>query len=181
MVTLDATAPDQVLALYYEHADTARALARRLLFDQSEADDVVHDVFLTLWKRPECFNAERGTGRAWLMTIVRNRSLDELRRRRVRRREDVSELAERIPDPELCDMADEIHAGMRKEVLWRLVDTLPACQADLIRRAYVSGQTHQEIAAECDLPLGTVKSRIRLGLEKLRVGLRNATLGSIDC
>ncbi|MBV8718026.1 MAG: RNA polymerase sigma factor [Chloroflexi bacterium] len=171
----------QLLALYSEHADTARALACRLLYDPSEAEDVVQDVFLTLWRRPECFDPQRGTGKAWLLTVVRNRSLDHLRRRCHRSREDVSALAERLPDPHSEDVLDELTSAARAEVLWHLVDGLPACQADLIRRAFVSGQTHQEIADATGLPLGTVKSRIRLGLEKLRAGMRSATLADVAC
>jgi len=68
------------------------------------------------------------------------------------------------------------------DLLWRLVDALPACQADLIRRAFVRGQTHQEIAAATGLPLGTVRSRIRLGLEKLRCAMAAAaTLDTVGC
>jgi RNA polymerase sigma-70 factor (ECF subfamily) len=176
-------APDHLLALYYEHADTARALASRLLYDRCEAEDVVQDVFLTLWRHPSCFDPRRGTGRAWLLTVVRNRSLDHLRRRGTwqRPREDVSELADQLPDPRWCDAVDELAKADRRELLWRLVDRLPPCQADLIRRSYVSGQTHQEIADATGLPLGTVKSRIRLGLEKLRCGIRTATLPEGDC
>ena len=168
--------PDQVLALYSEHADTARALACRLLYDRCEAEDVVHEVFLSLFRHPGCFDPDRGTSRAWLLTVVRNRSLDHLRRRTVRSRQDVSELAERLPDPSAPDTFEEIDQAARSELLWRLVDALPSCQADLVRRAFVSGQTHQQIADATGLPLGTVKGRIRLGLEKLRCRLQRATL-----
>jgi len=176
-----AAAPDQLLALYSQHADTARAVACRLLYDRCEAEDVVQDVFLTLFRRPDCFDPARGTGRAWLLTVVRNRSLDHLRRRCSRPREDVDELAERLPDPQAIDILDELDAAARGQLLWKCVDALPACQADLIRRAFVSGQTHQEIADATGLPLGTVKSRIRLGLEKLRCAMQNATLAEVDC
>jgi RNA polymerase sigma-70 factor, ECF subfamily len=170
--------PDHLLSLYLQHADSARALAARLLYDASEAEDVVQDVFLTLWRKPGCFDPQRSTGRAWLLTVVRNRSMDHLRRRFPR--EDVTDLAERLPDPQTPDVLDELDAADQSDLLWGLVDGLPPCQADLIRRAFVSGQTHQEIADQSGLPLGTVKSRIRLGLEKLRFGMsRAATLESI--
>ena len=155
--------------LYQRHAETARAVAHRLLYDEAEAEDVVQDVFLTLWHRPHHFDPHRGTGRAWLLTVVRNRSRDHLRRRVPR--EDVSELAELLPDPEPLDVFEELDAAARRDLLWRHVDSLPPEQASLIQRAYVQGHTHQEIAAETGLPLGTVKSRIRLGVEKLRAAL----------
>jgi RNA polymerase sigma factor (sigma-70 family) len=115
------------------------------------------------------------------LTVVRNRSLDYLRRRLVPPRGDVDELAERLADPDLLDIADEVEAAVRGDLLWSLVEGLPCTQADLIRRAFMSGQTHQEIAAETGLPLGTVKSRIRLGLDKLRCAMRSATLAGIEC
>jgi len=173
--------PDHLLALYSEHVDCARALASRLLYDPCEAEDVVQEVFLTLWRKPQCFNPERGTARAWLLTVVRNRSLDHLRRRALRYGEDVSELADRLPDPQAADVLEELSCAARAELLWQLVDALPPCQADLIRRAFITGQTHQQIAEDTGLPLGTVKSRIRLGLDKLRCGMRSATLADVGC
>jgi RNA polymerase sigma-70 factor, ECF subfamily len=170
-----------VPTLYSQHVDSARALASRLLVDRYEAEDVVQDVFLTLWRRPDRFDPERGTARAWLLTVVRNRSLDHLRRRCFKHSEDVADLAERLPDPHVRDIVEELDAEARNKALWRLVDALPPTQADLIRRAYVSGQTHQEIASETGLPLGTVKSRIRLGLDKLRCAVGDATLRSVEC
>ncbi len=171
---------DHFLTLYTEHARSARALANRLLVDPSEAEDVVHDVFLGLWHKPQRFDPQRGTGRAWLLTVVRNRSLDRLRRRALRPRDDVADLAERLPDPNAADVLDELTTAARAELLWQLVDRLPPLQADLIRRAFLRGQTHHEIADETGLPLGTVKSRIRLALEKLRCGMRSATLADVD-
>jgi RNA polymerase sigma-70 factor (ECF subfamily) len=173
-------APDHFLALYAEHADTARALACRLLFDPTEAEDVVQDVFLRLWHNPTCFDPQRGTGRAWLLTVVRNRSLDCLRRRALRPRDDVADFAERLPDPHTGDVLDELASAANAELLWQLVDRLPPCQADVVRRAFVRGQTHQAMSQETGVPLGTVKSRIRLALEKLRWGLRSATLADVD-
>jgi RNA polymerase sigma-70 factor, ECF subfamily len=172
--------PDHLLALYREHADSARALASRLLFDCSEAEDVLQDVFLSLWRRPDCFDPSRGTGKAWFLTVVRNRSMDHLRRRVPR--EDVSDIAERLADPQTPDVVDDLESAAQGDLLWRLVDNLPPCQADLIRRSFVSGQSHQQIAEETGLPLGTVKSRIRLGLDKLRCAMRAAaTLEGVEC
>src|SRR5919202_437268 len=169
LLRLDGERADSVALadLYQRHAETARAVAHRLLFDQAEAEDVVQDVFLTLWHRPHHFDPQRGTGRAWLLTVVRNRSRDHLRRRV--QRDDVADLAEVLPDPEPVDALEELDAATRRDLLWRHVGSLPPEQAALIKRAYLKGQTHQEISAETGLPLGTVKSRIRLGLEKLRV------------
>jgi RNA polymerase sigma-70 factor (ECF subfamily) len=168
------SAPDHFLALYSEHANSARALASRLLYDRCEAEDVVHDVFLTLWRRPARFDPQRGTSRSWLLTVVRNRSLDHLRLRRSRPLADTSELADRLPDTYASNALDEFIRATDTALLWRLVDALPTSQAELIRRAFAGGETHQQIAEATGLPLGTVKGRIRLGLEKLRRSMRNA-------
>ena len=159
------TAPDHFLTLYAQHAETARALASRLLFDPCEAEDVVQDVFLRLWHTPQCFDPQRGSSRAWLLAVVRNRSLDRLRRRVLRPRDDVADFAERLADP-AADVLEELTTAARAALLWQLVDNLPPAQADLIRRAFIRGRTHLEIADETGLPLGTVKSRIRLGARK---------------
>lgn len=154
--------------LYQRHAGSARALARHLLADPVEAEDVVQDVFLTLWGRPCHFDPGRGAGRSWLLRVVRNRSLDHLRRRPRNHGEDGLEfLEDEGALSELEGLGDAVDAGQ----LWATVERLPAVQRELIRRAYVQGHTHQQIAAETGLPLGTVKSRIRLGIEKLRVQL----------
>jgi RNA polymerase sigma-70 factor (ECF subfamily) len=100
------------------------------------------------------------------------------RRRGVRARDDV---ADWLPDPSAPDVPEELDQAARGELLWRLVDSLPSCQADLVRRAFVTGQTHREIADATGLPLGTVKSRIRLGLDKLRCRLQKATLMGVEC
>jgi RNA polymerase sigma-70 factor (ECF subfamily) len=155
--------------LYTRHLRSAVALANRLLVDPQEAEDVVHDVFVTLRCRPHHFDPDRGGGRSWLMTVVRNRTLDRLRRRVPSR--DIDDLADQLPDPEAVSPLAEMDAAARRELLWRSVGCLPASQRALILRCFVEGQSHHEIARQTGLPLGTVKSRIRLGLEKLRAAL----------
>jgi RNA polymerase sigma-70 factor (ECF subfamily) len=170
---------DHLLALYDQHSDSARTLASRLLYDRMEAEDVVQEVFLALWRKPDCFDPTRGTTRAWLLTVVRNRSIDHWRRRVPR--ENVDDLAERLPDPGARAAYDELETSTRTDQLSRLVDALPGFQAEMIRRAYANGQSHVQIASETGLPLGTVKSRIRLGLEKLRYSMiEHATLEDVD-
>src|SRR5690348_11518326 len=98
--------PDHLLALYAEHLDSARALACRLLYDPTEAEDVVHDVFLSLFRRPERFDPTRGTARSWLLTVVRNRSLDHLRRRCHVAKKDINDMADRLEDPQCADVLE---------------------------------------------------------------------------
>src|SRR5579884_1803682 len=120
-------APDHLLALYAAHAQDARALAARLLYDAHEAEDVLQDVFVTLWRRPDVFDPDRGTGRAWLLTVVRHRSMDYLRKRVPRTQ--LAEVAEQLPDPSARDIADELDAAAGNRQLWQLVANLPPAQA----------------------------------------------------
>jgi RNA polymerase sigma-70 factor, ECF subfamily len=152
-------------ALYQRHARSARALASRLLADPTEAEDVVQDVFLTLWGRPCHFDPDRGTGRSWLLRVVRNRTLDRLRRRARHHGEDGLDT---VQDERALSALEALDDAVDSRELWTAVEGLPGVQRDLIWRTYVQGSTHQQLAAELGLPLGTVKSRIRLGIEKLR-------------
>src|SRR5260370_32102084 len=130
--------PDHLLSLYFQHADSARALASRLLYDTSEAEDVVQDVFLTLWRKPGCFDPQRSTGRAWLLTVVRNRSMDHLRLRFPK--EDLNDLAERLADPQTPDILEELDAAAQTDLLWRLGDGFPPSQATPTPPAFVTRQ-----------------------------------------
>ena len=157
--------------LHARHADACRALATRVLGDGVDAEDVVQDVFLTLWNRPERFDPDRGTGRAWLLSVVRHRAVDRLRRRHHQPHHDVTEMTDRLADRQAPSAFEEIYASVRLASIQQAMERLPSEQRSLIVRTYFQGQTHQEIASTTGLPLGTVKGRIRLGLQKLGCSL----------
>jgi RNA polymerase sigma-70 factor (ECF subfamily) len=162
---------DALSALYARHADACRALAARVLGDGIEAEDVVQDVFLTLWNRPERFDPARGTGRAWLLSVTRHRAVDRLRRRPHQPHHDVTEMTDWLADGREPTAFEQIYASVRLETIQQAMQRLPREQRALIVRTYFQGQTHQEIALTTGLPLGTVKGRIRLGLRKLGFSL----------
>lgn len=143
------------------------ATARRILNDDSEAEDIVHDVFIALWEKSADFDVTRGSVFAWSVTLTRNRAIDRLRLRR-RRAELLSASApsdlgydQAAPgvDPATAETAASVRAAVAR---------LPAEQQRALELAFFSGLTQQEIAERLQEPLGTVKARIRRGLIKLR-------------
>lgn len=161
---------DAALAeLYDRYGRLAFALAYRVLQERAVAEDVVQEAFLAVWRRSGSYHADRGRPQAWLMTIVHNAAIDR-RRGRFKREltdvqlDDVAYNLEADGDDPFAAVAGEIEA----EQVRAAVGQLPVEQREAIGLAYFGGLTHQEIAARTGVPLGTVKSRMRLGLRKLR-------------
>jgi RNA polymerase sigma-70 factor (ECF subfamily) len=173
--------PAAVADLYDRHARLLFGLILRILRDRSEAEEVLQEVFLSVWTRAETYDATLGSPAGWLVRIARNRGIDRLRANAVRTRtlEAVQPggagpgLAEetRVEDnPESSAARSEQQRG----VLCAL-GTLPAEQRELIEHAYFLGLTHSELAARFGLPLGTVKTRVRTGMKALRQQLSRDT------
>lgn len=158
-------------SVYDEHAPAALGLATRLLASRDAAEDVVQEAFLALW-HAEGFDATRGSIRAYLLAIVRNGAVDRIRHQRSRPAPTGGpELAEALPDPARTDMRAEQREVVR--IVRRALAELPACQRRALELAYYGGLSQVEVAALLDEPLGTVKSRMRMGLERLRRALED--------
>ena len=145
--------------------------ALHILNDASEAQDVMHDVFLALWEKATVFESDRGTAFSWAVTLVRNRSIDRVRSRRRRSRL----LEEAAPadlgyheDSGAPAAADRMASGEDARAVRAAVAELPAEQQRVLELAFFSGLTQQEISQKLNEPLGTIKARIRRGLHKLR-------------
>lgn len=162
---------DALEQLYERYSMLIFSLAVRILRDAQLAEDVVQEVFVRLWRRPASYDPARGRFVSWLMSVSRNRALDEQRRvsRRLR-----AEEADDHPGNELptTDRFDDPQAGVLLDELRRQVreamTRLPPAQREVIELAYFSGLTQVEIAERTGEPLGTVKTRVRLGMNKLR-------------
>ncbi len=153
--------------LYDRHSVAAYSLARRIV-GTGHADDAVQDAFLTLWRNAATFDETRGAVRSWLLGMVRNRSIDTLRKLEVhdRRRSGATDLDEWIAAPgstegrfERAEQASTVNGALA---------SLPVEQREVVELAYFGGLTQQEIAARLAIPLGTVKGRTRLAFDKLR-------------
>jgi RNA polymerase sigma-70 factor (ECF subfamily) len=156
--------------LYDRHAAMALATALRVVRDRQEAEDVVHDAFVAVWRKIDRFDTERGSLRAWLMTVVRNRAIDRVRARRnamdVEEADELS-LLRTGPNPTWEATLSRTSAAD----LQLAMATLPTEQRRAIELAYFEGYTYREVADLTQVPAGTANGRLRLALLKLREAL----------
>ena len=163
--------------LYDRHGRAVFSLALRILGDESDAEEVTQDVFAQAWRRAGQYDESRGTVAAWLLVIARTRAIDRFRARRVRPegrvQDDGGLTLQQLPatDP---DVASEMMAAERGQRVRRALEALPFLQRVAIELAYFEGLSQREIAERLEQPLGTVKTRMRLGLLKLRDALVEA-------
>ena len=153
---------DALAALHDRYAQIVYSVALRVLGDTSQAEDILQEIFLQLWRNPQSFDSNRGSLAAWLSVIARHRAIDAVRKRRPE--SDLEEVVIAI-DSNLEQAADRNIAVAK---LRAAVEHLPAEQRRLLDMAFFQGLTHSEIAAKTGEPLGTVKTRIRAGLLALR-------------
>ena len=168
----DLSDPEQFARAYREHAGAMSAAANRVLRDPAAAEDVVQDVFMHLWRKPEGFNPARGSLSSYLTMMARSRALDRWRTRSAREAALERSKAEHAVDAHTSeDAADPvIRRDTRRRVLHAL-DALPGEQREAVLLAFGKGLTAREISTAAGVPLGTVKSRVRLGLQKARAEL----------
>lgn len=153
--------------LYDATSSVVYGIAVRLLRDQSIAEDIVLEVYLQVWRCAGSYSSDRGSVISWLVTICRNRAIDWLRSIQGRQTRSFNSVDDSIPDPgqdpEECCLATQRTRDIKK-----CLAQLPSEQRQLIELAFFSAHTQIEIAGQLGLPLGTVKSRIRMGMAKLR-------------
>lgn len=159
---------EAVAELYDRHARPIYSLALRILGDVTDAEDVVQEVFSQAWRQASRYNASRGAVAAWLLTLARSRAIDRLRAKRAR---PAGLTGERMTD-QLVDASPAVDSMLlSSEQVSRVraaLDELPLLQRAALELAYFEGLTHAEIADRLEQPLGTVKTRIRLAMLKLR-------------
>jgi len=157
--------------LYDRYASLALATALRVVADRQLAEDLVHDAFVATWQKIERFDPQRGSLRAWLLTIVRNRALDKVRGTRASIEVGAAD-EQALLRTDANPTADAAIARRSAAELRNAVGELPAEQREAIELAYFGGRTYREIAVLTGVPLGTANGRLRLGLAKLRDSLR---------
>lgn len=165
--------------LYDRYAGLALATALRVVKSREEAEDVVHDSFVTVWRKIDRFDAARGSLRAWLMTVVRNRGIDRIRSRRstmdVDEADDLS-LLRTGPNPTW----EAVVSRTSTDDLRNALETLPEEQRQAVELAYFGGYTYREVAEITGVPPGTANGRMRLALAKLRHGLSGSTAAAFE-
>ena len=170
--------------IYDRYAGLSYSLALRILGDREAAEEVVQDTFLTIWQKADTYNPEYGRLYSWLLRIVRNRAIDELRRQRSPVRNQRSQrpldgLAD--PGPGVAQIeADTARAMELRTVVGGALEELPENQREVVEMAYLKGLSQREISEQTGIPLGTVKTRTRLALKKLRETLDPLMRESLD-
>ncbi len=154
-------------ALYRRHAAAVLAVAYRTTRDRRAADDAVQSAFTRLWERADTIQTENVRLRAWLITVSRNAAIDAMRR--TAKMASSFEHFEEPPAPERAE--DRIMEDQRRQAIGQALGALPDEQRDVIELAFFGGLTQAEIATVLDTPLGTIKGRVRLAMQKLRATL----------
>jgi RNA polymerase sigma-70 factor (ECF subfamily) len=154
--------------LYSRYGRPCFSLARRILTDTTLAEDVVQEVFLTVWRDASRFNAARGAFATWLLSMTHHKAVDSVRREEnLRKRRTTADLLD-----EACDampgVADEVWAGVRRERVREALAALPDAQREALALAYFGGYTQREVAGLTGAPLGTVKTRMFAGMRRMR-------------
>lgn len=166
---LAAADADALALLYDRYGAIAHSVAMRVLGDAALAEDIVQESFLKVWNHASSFDPVRGSLRAWLLTLVRNRAIDQLRGRAAHERRELeieSPIATRAFATER-DPWEAISMSLEREAVTEALSRLPAEQRQAVELAYYGGYTLREIAEISQVPTSTVKGRMRLALEKL--------------
>ncbi len=168
LISLVQTNDAEAFAVLYDrHSRTAYSLAYRMMGERQAAEDLVQDAFLKLWRSAARYRPERGSVRSWLLAIVHNQAIDQLRslssRRRMQEKVEAS-----APKVQPSEAFSESWRNAQREQIREALKGLPAEQLKVLELAYFSGYKQVEIAELLGLPLGTVKGRMRLGLKKMR-------------
>jgi len=158
--------------LQERYASVLMSLASRQL-DRPSAEEIVQDVFVSVWQHAQSFDRHRGSFRPWMFQIVRRRIINELRRRRSRPQLEVDPEGGRLAGlvDDAPEVAEQVASDERRFVVRGALQVLPQSQRDAVAMAFLEGLTHEEVASALRVPLGTTKTRIRSGLLKLRVEL----------
>jgi RNA polymerase sigma-70 factor (ECF subfamily) len=169
LVTRLCNKDTDAFAIFYDrHSRLAFGLAYRILGDPSAAEDVVQEAFLAVWRQAGTFQAEKSAARTWLLSIVHHRAVDRLRQTGSREvsgptLEGTIEQADRR-----IDVEHEVTLSLEAAQVRAALDALPPEQRQTIEMAYFEGLSHSEIAEKLAVPLGTIKGRLRIGLQKMR-------------
>ena len=163
---------DALEALYDRHAPTVFAITLKVIGDRAAAEDVLQETFWRVWRSARTFQAQRGSFTSWLFRIARNLAIDAYRKRNVRpaeiiSAEDPDQLLDQVSDPDV-NVVEQAQSAMENRQVRTALATLPRVQRQVIELAYFYGLTRQEIAEMTGEALGTIHTRARLGLQKLR-------------
>ena len=176
LITLIANGEKDVLDVFYNrHAHSVFSLARYMLRDTTLAEEATQDIFVNLWLKASSYNPQRGKPKAWFMSIAHHRIIDLIRARK-RKLQSTNEVSHELLDlhPSSGPGTEELaYRNLAREIIIKALASLPSEQREVLVLAYFEGYSQSEIASKLGQPLGTVKTRVRLGMQKLRASFQN--------
>ena len=167
--------PEALSLLYDRYNGILKALILRVIHNEAEADDLLQEIFMEIWNQAKNFSAQKGKPLGWMVTLARRRAIDGLRKKQAYARagERLQTETEQQPDAWVHNTTEEeITMGDTRVLIRRVINQLPPAQQEAIDLAFFQGMSQREIAAKTNTPLGTVKTRLELGLKKIYEGLK---------
>ena len=175
MQAIQAEDADALSQLYDRYNGILKALILRVVHNEAEADDLLQEIFMEIWNQAKNFSAQKGKPLGWMVTLARRRAIDGLRKKQAyaRAEERLQNETEQQPDAYVHNAtAEEIMLGDTRVLIRKVINRLPPAQQQAIDLAFFRGMSQREIAAKTNTPLGTVKTRLELGLKKIYDGLK---------
>ena len=175
MTRIQAGDPDALSLLYDRYNGIVKALILRIIHNDTEADDLLQEVFLEIWNQAKNFSAQKGKPLGWMVTLTRRRSIDALRKKQAYARAEERLRAEPERQPLAWvqnTTAEDIRSGDTRAIMAKVISSLPEAQQQVIDLAFFRGMSQREIASHTNIPLGTVKTRLELGLKKIYDSLK---------
>lgn len=175
MLGIQAEDSDALSQLYDRYNGIVKALILRIIHNETEADDLLQEVFMEIWNQAKNFSPEKGKPLGWMVTMTRRRAIDALRKKQAynKAEEGLRAQPEQQPDAWVRNVTqEEIQSGDTRALMAKVISSLPEAQQQMIEFAFFQGMSQREIAFHTNIPLGTVKTRLELGLKKIYEGLK---------
>jgi RNA polymerase sigma-70 factor, ECF subfamily len=175
MTAIQAEDPEALSVLYDRYNGILKALILRVIHNDAEADDLLQEIFMEIWNQAKNFSAQKGKPLGWMVTLARRRAIDGLRKKQAYARagERLQNETEQQPDAWVHNTTvAEINLGDTRQLIRQVINSLPPPQQQAVELAFFRGMSQREIAANTNTPLGTVKTRLELGLKKIYDGLK---------
>lgn len=176
METVQQADPKGLEELYRRHSATLRAVIVRVLHNEYSAEDLLQEVFLEVWRLAARYSSEKGKALGWMITLARRRAIDRLRREQAYFRVEERFQKETEQQPEAWThtrVEEDIEASDIRHILSGILETLPPAQKTAVELAFYKGMSQREIASHTNIPLGTIKTRLELGVRKIAAKLKD--------
>ena len=175
MARIQEREPEALAALYDRYSGILKSLIMGVIHNDAEADDLLQEIFMEIWNQAAHYSAQKGKPLGWIVTLTRRRSIDRLRKKQAyaRAEERLQNETEQQPDAWVHNSTeDDIEMSDTRRLILGILKNLPPAQREAIDLAFYHGMSQREIAAKTGIPLGTIKTRLELGLKKISEALR---------